>query len=277
MRLQTNRARKQWQRDTQQSCIKAVTLLMVQWIAPRESQAIDSFPPIWTGPSPSNLSQRDEYYGRGQIPPRPTTRRRSLCGGEWRRGKKGSFQAACLVAPLFQTSARMSCVVTNKLLNNQPWGPGTPWPPIPLNSSWLIAHAMPRVIFRDGARPDIRVVLYPKPVPSSWHAVREAVPRFWDGDKSFFCLYRDPDTPANFPVAATLHMGMLDEPKEAFRLEKNGYKHGYKLPDEDGKYPDHDDLTGGGTWEGVPDKLSTDLDIEAIHQKVKSEVKVYCP
>lgn len=136
---------------------------------------------------------------------------------------------------------------------------------------------MPRVIFRHGALPDIRVVLYPKPVPSSWHAVREAVPHFWDGDKDFFRLYREPDTPSSFPVAATLHMGMLGEPKEAFRLEKNGYKNGYELPDEDGKYPDHDDLTGGGTWEGVPDKLSTSLDIETIHEKVKSKVKVYCP
>ena len=136
---------------------------------------------------------------------------------------------------------------------------------------------MPRVIFRDEGRPEIRLVLYPEPLPSSWHAVREAVPQFWDGNKDFFRIYRDPDMAPNFPVAAVLHMGMLDQPNEAFRLEKNSYKRGYELPDIDGKHPDHDDLTGGGTWANVPDILSTDLDIDTIHQKVKSQVKVSSP
>ncbi|KAJ3534577.1 hypothetical protein NM208_g7478 [Fusarium decemcellulare] len=137
---------------------------------------------------------------------------------------------------------------------------------------------MPRVIFRDGdGRPNIRLVLYPEPLPSSWHGIREAVPQYWDGDKDFFRLYRDPDEPPHFQVAGVLHMGMLDQPNEAFRLEKNSYKLGYDLPDVDGKYPDHDDLTGGGTWDGVPEKLSTDLDIYSIHEKVKSHVKVIMP
>ncbi|TPX13510.1 uncharacterized protein E0L32_005981 [Thyridium curvatum] len=153
-----------------------------------------------------------------------------------------------------------------------PWGPGTPWPPVPVNSSWLIADALPRVVFRDG-RPNIRVILYPDPLPSSWKAVRETVPRFWDGEKDFFRLYRDPDEPPQFSVTAVLHMGMLDKPREAFRLEKHGYKLGYQLPDVDGKYPDHDDLTGGGTWAGVPDRLSTDLDIDTIHRRVESDIE----
>jgi len=154
-----------------------------------------------------------------------------------------------------------------------PWGPGTPWPPIPVNSSWLIANALPRVIFRGGGRPDIRIITYPDPLPSSWKVVRETVPKFWDGNKDFFRLYRDPDEPAQFPILAVLHMGMLDQPKEDFRLEKHGYKLGYKLPDVDGKYPTHDDLTGGGTWEAVPDKLTTDLNIDAIYERVKSSIE----
>ena len=98
----------------------------------------------------------------------------------------------------------MRDVDADNLPNNSPGVLARRAPPIPINSSWLIARAMPRVIFRDGALPDIRVVLYPKPVPSSWHVVREAVPHFWDGDKDFFRLYHDPDTPSSFPVAATL-------------------------------------------------------------------------
>jgi len=127
---------------------------------------------------------------------------------------------------------------------------------------------MPRVLFRDSGRPNIRLALYPEPLPSSWRLIREAVPRYWDGDKDFFRVYRDPDGPPRSPVAAVLHMGMLGQPLEAFRLEKNGYKLGYDLPDVDGRYPDHDDLTGGGTWGGVPDKLSTDIDVEAMLKQV---------
>ncbi|KAF2754824.1 peptidase C15, pyroglutamyl peptidase I-like protein [Pseudovirgaria hyperparasitica] len=154
-----------------------------------------------------------------------------------------------------------------------PWGPGTPWPPIPINSSWLIADALPRVIFRNGERPNIRIVLYPEPVPSSWHAIRQALPQFWSGDKHFFHLHHDPDTPSHFPVTAVLHMGMLDKPNEAFRLEQNAFKLGYELPDVDGKRPDEDDLTGGGTWTDIPDQLSTELDIGSIITKVKSTYK----
>jgi len=136
---------------------------------------------------------------------------------------------------------------------------------------------LPRVIFRNDGRPDIRLVLYPEPVPSSWNAIRKAVPQFHKGDKDFFGIWRDPETPQHFDVAAVLQMGMLDQPDEAFRLEKNGYKLGYELPDVDGKRPDHDDLTGGGTWDDVPEKLSTDFDLDTIIQKVKSQVKVLRP
>ncbi|KAI1123110.1 hypothetical protein F5Y10DRAFT_60778 [Nemania abortiva] len=154
-----------------------------------------------------------------------------------------------------------------------PWGPGTPWPPVPVNSSWLIANAMPRVIFRGNGLPDIRLMLYPEPIPSSWSWIREKIPQFWDGSKEFFGVYRGADESLNFPIAAMLHMGMLDQPNEAFRLEKHAYRDGYEFPDIDGRRPDHDDLTGGGTWGDIPDKLSTDLDINFVHDKVKADIE----
>jgi hypothetical protein len=49
---------------------------------------------------------------------------------------------------------------------------------------------------------------------------------------------------------------MLDEPGEAYRLERNAFKHEPDLPDVDGRYPDKDDKTGGGTWKHVPKRLS---------------------
>ncbi|KAF6836764.1 hypothetical protein CPLU01_03558 [Colletotrichum plurivorum] len=153
------------------------------------------------------------------------------------------------------------------------WGPGTPWPPLPVNSSWLIADAMPRVIFRDGDKPNIRIVLFPEPVESSWSYIRKTLPRFWDGDRDLFRLHREDDEPKTFPVAAAVHMGMLDQPNEDYRLEKHGYKKGYELPDVDGKHPDEDDLTGGGTWKDVPDRLDTALDVDYLYERVKSDVK----
>jgi len=67
---------------------------------------------------------------------------------------------------------------------------------------------------------------------------------------------------------------MLDKPGEAYRLERNAFKHEYSLPDVDGRHPDEDDKTGGGTWTHVPEKLSTDLDLDSIFQRVSSELKM---
>ncbi|KAI1151383.1 hypothetical protein F4825DRAFT_357898 [Nemania diffusa] len=144
---------------------------------------------------------------------------------------------------------------------------------MPVNSSWLIANAMPRVIFRDNGLPDIRIVLYPKSIPSSWSWIRQMIPKFWDGSRAFFGIYRDEGESPDFPIAAILHMGMLDQPNELFRLERHGYKDGYALPDIDGRHPDHDDLTGGETWNDVPNKLSTDLNIDFIYEKVKADIE----
>ncbi|KAJ3531243.1 hypothetical protein NM208_g8961 [Fusarium decemcellulare] len=139
-----------------------------------------------------------------------------------------------------------------------PWGPGTPWPLLPVNTSWEIANAMPRVIFREN-KPNIRIIEYPDAL--------------WTGSKSLYRLYMDPDEPKSLVVYALLHIGMLDKPGEAFRIERNGYKCGYDLPDVDGKYPTHDDKTGGGTWDNVPEKISTGLDIDLIHKRVTLELK----
>ncbi|KAJ8123351.1 hypothetical protein ONZ43_g680 [Nemania bipapillata] len=132
---------------------------------------------------------------------------------------------------------------------------------------------MPRVIFRGNGLPNIRLVLYPEPVPSSWNWIRKMTPKFWDGSKKTFDVYCDNGESPDLPVTAILHMGMLDQPGVSFRLEKNGYKKGYKLPDIDGREPDDDDLNGGGMWEDVPDMLSTDLDVKFIHEKVTGNIE----
>lgn len=132
---------------------------------------------------------------------------------------------------------------------------------------------MPRVIFRRG-KPNIRVVIYPDAVRTSWTKVRQLIPRLWTGRKDVFRLYNAPGDSDNFEIHALLHIGMLDKPNEAFRLERNGYKRGYDLPDVDGKYPTDDDKSGGGTWGGVPNRLATSLDIDSIHKEVAGKHKV---
>jgi len=69
-------------------------------------------------------------------------------------------------------------------------------------------------------------------------------------------LYIDPEKPNSefFKIDAALHIGMLDKPEEAYRLERNAFKHEYRLPDVDGRHPDEDDKTGGGAWKHVPKK-----------------------
>ncbi|KAI0198104.1 hypothetical protein F4808DRAFT_473020 [Astrocystis sublimbata] len=151
---------------------------------------------------------------------------------------------------------------------------------MPINSSWLIANALPRVIFRGNGLPNIRLVVFPSPVRSSWRWIRRQIPGMWEGERECWGIYYDETDEGGeevnwlFPVAAALHMGILDQPNESFRLEKHGYRDGYDMPDIDGRY--HADFNEGGEdcsdvsgkWlNDMPDKLSTGLDIDYVHQK----------
>jgi hypothetical protein len=106
--------------------------------------------------------------------------------------------------------------------------------------------------------------------------VRKLVPKLYDAYKEVFRLYIDPEKPNSkiFKVDGVLHIGMLDKPGEAYRLERNAFKHEYSLPDIDGRHPDEADKAGGRTWKHVPEKLSTDLDLDSIFQRVSSELQL---
>ncbi len=132
---------------------------------------------------------------------------------------------------------------------------------------------MPRVIFRKG-RPNIRVITYPDAMETSWHKTIDLVPRLWNGEKELYRLYIEADKPKTFTVDAMLEMGMLYQPGEAYRLERNSFKGEYDLPDVDGKYPDQDDKTGNGTWNNIPEKLSTDINLDSVYKRVSAELQV---
>ena len=136
-----------------------------------------------------------------------------------------------------------------------------------------MVNALPRVIFRD-SKPDIRIIIYPDAVWTGWEFVRKLVPKLWDGEKKTFKLYEDPQKPKKFHIDAMLHIGMLDQPHEAFRLERYSFKGEYKLPDAGGKTPNEDDRTGGGRWKDVPQRLETELHLDSIYDRVTAQVKV---
>lgn len=104
--------------------------------------------------------------------------------------------------------------------------------------------------------------------------MRKLIPQLWDGEKDFFRLYNDPNESNTIKIHATLHLGMLDKPREAFRLERNAFKGDYELPDVDGERPNEDDKTGGGTWKDVPEKLSTDLNLDSIYKNIAPQLQV---
>ncbi|RDW58287.1 hypothetical protein BP5796_12217 [Coleophoma crateriformis] len=153
------------------------------------------------------------------------------------------------------------------------WSKNVPWPPPPFNTSWLIADALPRVIFRQNKR-NIRIITYPKPISGTWTGVRELIPQIWDGQKDFFGLPVDPKKGSDdrFQVHAVLHCGCLDQPGEAFRLERNAFKEEYTLPDNDGLLPSEDDKTGGGDWINFPVMLSTDINTDTVLAAVKAKI-----
>lgn len=148
-----------------------------------------------------------------------------------------------------------------------------PWLVQPINASWLLTNAMPRVIFREN-KPNIRIIIYPEPIWTGWETVRKLVPALWDAKTDTFRMYKDPDKSATVKIDAMLHMGILDKPKLPWRLERYSFKSGYVFPGAGNKKPSEADRTGGGRWVGLPERLETDLNLDSIFEQVKSQLKV---
>jgi len=153
-----------------------------------------------------------------------------------------------------------------------PWGSYAPLPNLLINTSWLLANSLPRVIFRS-RRPNIRILTYPTPVKTSWETARKTVPDLWSARKQDYGIYVGPKTSETFTIHAMVHLGMEDEDEAPFSFEKQAYKSGFEDPDVDGKEPSKEDLSGGGTWSDCPEILKTDLDVERLYQEVKSEIQ----
>ncbi|KAJ8132465.1 hypothetical protein O1611_g1159 [Lasiodiplodia mahajangana] len=163
--------------------------------------------------------------------------------------------------------AEMNFVVTGFA----PWGSYAPLPNLTTNTSWEIANALPRVIFRLN-KPNIRIFTYPTPIKTSWETARKTAPVLWEARKADYGISVQPNTPETFHIDAMIHLGMDDGPDSPFSLEKMAYKGRFRDHDVDNKTPSEEDLAGGGSWGSCPDSLETDLDVEEIWKQVSSKV-----
>ncbi|KAK7951475.1 uncharacterized protein PG986_007203, partial [Apiospora aurea] len=140
----------------------------------------------------------------------------------------------------------------------------------PLNPSWEIARSLPEYLPVDRAKdpahksgtttmpPRVRILVRPAPIRVNYEVVRGLVPSLWD----------DPDC----PIDAALHIGMAG-PQHAYQVERRAHRDGYLIKDVDGQFLEDDrrrrEAGGdkGWIWEGLPQELLSDLDVNDIHKR----------
>ncbi|KAK8056304.1 hypothetical protein PG993_001531 [Apiospora rasikravindrae] len=143
----------------------------------------------------------------------------------------------------------------------------------PLNPSWEIARSLPEYLpfdrVKDPARkssastaatlpPRVRILVRPAPIRVNYEVVRGVVPSLWD----------DPDC----PIDAALHIGMAG-PQHTYQVERRAHRDGYLIKDVDGQFLEDDrrrrEAAGGEgwIWEGLPQELLSDLNVNDIHKR----------
>ena len=101
--------------------------------------------------------------------------------------------------------------------------------------------------------PPVRILVHPEAIRVSYTAVRDLVPSLWKPEEGR-------------KVDLMLHIGMAGRGL-FYSVERRGHRDGYKIPDvdneicEDTKHPKHDKHW---IWNGVPDELKTDLDVDNV-------------
>ncbi|KAH6620732.1 hypothetical protein B0J18DRAFT_206198 [Chaetomium sp. MPI-SDFR-AT-0129] len=137
------------------------------------------------------------------------------------------------------------------------------------NTSQLVRDALPDVIERPGKK-TIRVLKYYRDTLDTYTDVRSVSNDIWGGKRSRFLPAPQPgEEEEHVDVDFILHLGMiaLGWDPDQFRFETIARRDGYKLPGDDGKLVDSDYLKSLG----LPEVLSTSLDVEAGWRKVKED------
>lgn len=143
------------------------------------------------------------------------------------------------------------------------------------NTSQLVRDALPDVIERPGKK-NIRILKYYRDTLDTYTDVRFVSNDIWGGKRSrFLPAPRSGEKEEHVDVDFILHLGMiaLGWDPDQFRFETTARRDGYKLPGDDGKLVDSEYLKSLG----LPEVLSTALDVEAGWRKVKEDHPVSTP
>lgn len=137
------------------------------------------------------------------------------------------------------------------------------------NTSQLVRDALPDVIERPGKK-SIRILKYHRDTLDTYDDVRFVSNDIWGGKRSRFLPAPQPgEKEEHVDVDFILHLGMiaLGWDPDQFRFETMARRDGYKLSGDDGNYVDSGYLKSLG----LPEVLSTSLDVEAGWRKVKED------
>ncbi len=140
------------------------------------------------------------------------------------------------------------------------------------NTSQLVRDALPDLIKRSDQK-DIRILKYYRDTLDTYADVRNVSKDIWSGRRSAFLPpSQDSRDEELVRVDCILHLGMiaLGWDPDQFRFETVARRDGYELAGDDGKYVDSNHLKSLG----LPETLTTSLEVEAAWRKVKEQFPV---
>lgn len=141
-----------------------------------------------------------------------------------------------------------------------------------MNPSWEIARSLPEYLPPLRAKdpstrnngvvdlPEVRILVPPEPIRVNYKVVRDMVPSFWD-------------TEGSKRVDMAIHIGMAGI-RQVYCIERRGHRDGYKNPDVDGEKVDDEHSGDGWIWDGLPQELVTDYDMEDVFQRWRAYTPV---
>jgi hypothetical protein len=134
----------------------------------------------------------------------------------------------------------------------------------PINPSWEIARSLPP--FLPPAEPSsksevsvlaeqrrVRILVHPEPVKVAYKTVRPLVPKLWEGQK----------------IDYMIHIGMASG-RRFYSVERRGHRDGYLMRDVDNEFLGDAEREESGEpceWDGMPEELLTDADIDDIWKR----------
>ena len=106
-------------------------------------------------------------------------------------------------------------------------------------------------------------MIHPEPVRVAYKTVRPLVPKLWDGRK----------------IDYMVHIGMASG-RKYYSVERRGHRDGYLMRDVDDELLGDTEKREAGenwAWEGMPEELLSDTNIDDIWRRWRSALPVFLP